>query len=203
MKVLRIVSWVILGFSFATLMFAYIDRSRRQAAIESEAAAEPVYVAPFSLVDQSSRTVTLADLRGKVWVADFIFTRCGGPCPLLTQKMKSLTEEFPAADLRFVSFSIDPAYDTPKVLKAYAEKWGADLTRWSFLTGDIREIGGLMRKSFMLGLDRGADVGGAPDITHSVRFAVVDRDGRLAGTFDAMDVDGMRGLRDELRRLAP
>ena len=201
MKAFRIFSWIVIGLSFATLTFVVLRRSQTPPNGE-ERGAEPQYVSDFSLVDQSSRTVTLADLKGHVWIADFFFTRCTGPCPMLSRRMKQLTDEFASADIRFVSVSVDPEYDRPKVLKEYAERYEAD-PRWLFLTGDRKVIAELMQKGFSLGLEMAPAGGAAPDITHSVRFGLVDRDGRVIGTFDMTDVDGMRGLRDELRRLKP
>jgi len=199
MKIFRFVSLGVLIAGIAAVLFAFVHLSRRPD-IDMEADPGPTLIKPFTLVDQSSKTVTLADLKGKVWVADFIFTRCMGPCPTLTRRMKTITEEFNSADLRFVSITVDPAYDRPDVLKAYAEERAGD-PRWMFLTGEPKDVEKLIRESFALALDPGAATNGVPDITHSTRFAIVDREGRLVGTFDTSDVDGMRGIRDELRRL--
>src|SRR5947209_12094926 len=89
----------------------------------------------FSLIDQNGSRVTLHDLAGKVWVADFIFTNCGGTCPLMTEKMLKLQEAL-SPDSHLVSFTVDPTRDTPRVLAAYAEEHSADRDRWLFLTGD-------------------------------------------------------------------
>src|SRR5260370_866763 len=79
----------------------------------------------FSLTDQSGKPVTLHDLSGKVWVADFIFTNCGGTCPVMTGKMRKLQEALPP-EIHLVSFSVDPERDTQKILAAYAEEYGAN-----------------------------------------------------------------------------
>src|SRR5689334_5717962 len=89
----------------------------------------------FSLIDQTDKTVTLADLKGRVWVADFIFTNCGGTCTMMTDKMKQLQRSLPA-EIRMVSITVDPARDTSKALAAYAAEHGATHDRWLFLTGD-------------------------------------------------------------------
>src|SRR5690242_663297 len=82
----------------------------------------------FSLIDQTDRTITLADLKGKVWVADFIFTNCAGTCPMMTDKMRKLQDALPA-EIHMVSFTVDPARDTPKALAAYAAEHGATRDR--------------------------------------------------------------------------
>src|SRR5690349_7791393 len=103
------------------------------------------HVANFTLTNQEARAVTLADLRGHVWVADIIFTRCAGPCPRMTGQMKELEKALPAdGDTKLVTLTTDPDYDTPTVLKTYSERFGADLNRWMFLTGtkeQIRKLG--------------------------------------------------------------
>src|SRR4051812_13072755 len=87
----------------------------------------------FSLTDQTGHPVGLRDLAGKVWVADFIFTNCGGTCPLMTDEMRKLQDALPAV-VHFVSFTVDPTRDTSKVLAAYAAEHGATRDRWLFLT---------------------------------------------------------------------
>jgi len=93
-------------------------------------------ISDFSLTNQNNTTVTLSQLRGKVWVADIIFTRCPGPCSSMTDRLAELQSQIPGGDeTRIVSLSSDPEYDTPEVLRKYAEKHGADTNRWWFLTG--------------------------------------------------------------------
>src|SRR2546422_11578573 len=103
----------------------------------------PVYgqVADFTLTNQNGRVVTLADLRGKVWVADIIFTRCPGPCLKMTRQMSELQAALPAnAPVELVSLTADPAYDTPEVLKRYGERFGATPDRWQLLTGKKTDL---------------------------------------------------------------
>src|SRR6478609_2142992 len=101
---------------------------------------EMFYPVPdFSLTDQTDRTIALQELKGKVWVADFIFTNCGGTCPVMTEKMRTLQTALPAG-VRMVSFTVDPDRDTPKVLAAYAAEHGATRDRWLFLTGEKQAL---------------------------------------------------------------
>jgi protein SCO1/2 len=140
----------------------------------------------FSLTERAGGTVTRADLLGKIWVADFIFTTCKGPCPLMTTRMsqvqaKLTAEAFP--DLRFVSITVDPETDTPEALSKYADNYGAEKERWLFLTGAKAAIYALVGKDGFL-----LPVGESPDepglITHSVKFALVDKEGRIRAYFD-------------------
>lgn len=122
-----------------------------------------------------------AELRGKVWVADFIFTNCPGPCPRLTQHMKRVQEGLKGIEqAKLVSFTVDPARDTPEVLAAYGKRFSADPARWYFLTGSRDELHHLSKDVFKLG-----DV--APDLEHSTRFVLVDKKGRIRGYYGTTD----------------
>ncbi len=141
----------------------------------------PVYgkVPEFRFTTQEGKTLTRSDLLGKVWVADFIFTRCPGPCPLMSSRMAEVAQELTKAnDVRLVSVSIDPEYDTPEVLSEYAAHLHADPKRWIFLTGPKKEIQEFTTKGMLQAL--ATDPAGVP--THSTRFMVIDREGRIRTT---------------------
>jgi protein SCO1 len=110
-------------------------------------------VPAFILRERSGRLVSKEDLLGKVWVTDFIFTRCVDECPLVSQRMARLQAAFATqADFRLVSITVDPAHDTPEVLAQYATNFGADAQRWLFLTGEKTAIYQLVRRGFRLGV---------------------------------------------------
>ncbi len=146
-------------------------------------------VPSFRLTDQDEQSVDRADLIGKVWVANFIFTSCAGICPMLNQKMEKLVEEF-GADPHFkaVSFTVDPEKDTPRVLKTYSEKFNTKGDRWSFLTGSRPELKDLLQNGFkvVMGGMEGASTG---MITHSETFVLVDRQGRIRKYLDMSGED--------------
>lgn len=190
-------SWLVLaGLLPFPLAFGACDRGAPEATLGA--------VPPFSLTERSGRRVTLDDLAGRVWIADFIFTRCGGPCPRMTGSMARLASEFASSsDVRFVSFSVDPENDTPAVLDAYAKSYGADPERWLFLTGDPDAIRTLCHDGFRLGFAAAPPGEAAPgaEVAHSTRFVVVGRDGRIAGYYDDEDADSMRRLRETVADL--
>jgi cytochrome oxidase Cu insertion factor (SCO1/SenC/PrrC family) len=160
-------------------------------------AALPDYgaVPSFSLTERSERRITLDDLRGYVWIADFIFTNCAGPCPLMTQRMAALQEELPLKKgLRLVSISVDPERDTPEVLRSYAEAAGARKDLWLFLTGERAAIFKLAVEGFHMGST-------SDPLLHSTRFALVDRQGRIRGYYDYADEGMMTRLRADVTRL--
>jgi cytochrome oxidase Cu insertion factor (SCO1/SenC/PrrC family) len=110
-------------------------------------------VPDFALMERSGQSVTRADLLGKVWIASVIFTRCVEECPLVSNHMARLQTTFAAEpDVRLVSITVDPAYDTPAVLALYAQSFAAQPQRWLFLTGDKATIYRLVREGFHLGL---------------------------------------------------
>lgn len=161
----------------------------------------------FELVDQDGRPVANADLTGRVWIADFIFTYCAGPCPIMTQKMAGLQRALSdCGALRLVSFSVDPARDRPDVLGAYAARFGADPQRWLFLTGDDEKgIRRMIGEGFRLvaretTLEERADQGW-DDILHSTQFVLVDDRGRIRGYYDSDDAERMARLERDARQL--
>jgi cytochrome oxidase Cu insertion factor (SCO1/SenC/PrrC family) len=149
-------------------------------------------VPDFSLTDQNGKTLTRADLAGRVWIADFIFTNCAGTCPMITGTMHRLQGALPD-EVHFVSFSVDPERDTPEVLAEYAKKSNADKVRWHFLTGDKSKIYDLTIKGFKLALE---DSGGTDvePITHSTRLVLIDKQGRIRGYYGGTDDDDMKKL---------
>lgn len=149
----------------------------------------------FKLQSSLGNTVELASLKDKVWVADFIFTGCQDFCPVLTQKMRTLHDEFKDRDdLRFVSFTVDPENDSPAVLRQYQGKQRADSSRWYFLTGKMEDIKSLLINGFKLG---------TPDEPrfHTSRFVLLNGVGEIQGYYDSESEGDMQKLKADIRRL--
>ena len=150
----------------------------------------PVYgqIADFSLTNQNGRAVSLADLRGQVWVADIIFTRCPGPCLKMTKQMKALQDALPSGDrAKLVTLTTDADFDTPPVLKTYAERFQADPQRWMFLTGTKQEVAKLAIDSLKLSaIEKKPEERESPQdlFVHSTIFVIADRQGQLRGVFE-------------------
>ena len=135
----------------------------------------------FSLVDQDGDLFTLENVKGNVWLADFIFTTCSGPCPIMTERMGMVQHDLLDIDkLKFVSFTVNPDYDTPEVLKKYAQRFDADVGSWSFVTGKYEQIQELIVEGFKMG-----DV--EEIVFHSTRFALVDHEGNLRGYYSGTE----------------
>lgn len=180
--------WVGVGLLIVILGVTYV-LSKFQPQTENPGM-PPVYaqVADFTLTNQHGQPVTLADLRGRVWVGDIIFTRCAGPCPRMTRQMKLIQDALPAGSrARLVTLTTDPDYDTPQVLKAYGERFEADFNRWMFLTGSKKEIAELAIDGLKLtAIEKKAEERQDPAdlFIHSTILVVVDQQGRLRGIFE-------------------
>jgi cytochrome oxidase Cu insertion factor (SCO1/SenC/PrrC family) len=148
-------------------------------------------VPDFHLTDQKDRPLSRDDLRGKVWVASFIFTRCATLCPQVSASMAELQKELPAQGVMLLSFSVDPTHDTPKVLQEYAHRFGADPERWRFLTGDETKMYKLIREGFFLAVEQNQGTARTKgnEVTHSPRLVVVDKQGHIRGLFDGRKVN--------------
>jgi len=154
--------------------------------------------------------VSLAELRGHVWVADIIFTRCPGPCAKMTSRMKELQQALAAdGNTKLVSLTTDPEFDTPAVLKTYGERFGADPARWTFLTGTKTQIAKLAIDSLKLTAieKKPEDREASNDLfIHSTIFVLVDKQARLRAVFESTgdDIDPRKvqaDILDAARRL--
>lgn len=146
----------------------------------------------FELVNQDAQPFGTAQLAGKIWIADFIFTTCPGPCPIISTRMSELQRPLEKTDIHLVSFTVDPEKDTPEVLHAYAEKLNAQPARWDFLTGARDAIYALTRDGFKLAVSDGSEETGVP--VHSTRLVLVDRRGVIRGYYDALAPDAVTKL---------
>lgn len=161
----------------------------------------------FTLTRSDGRAVSRADLAGKVWVADFIFTSCAGICPILSARMAELQRDLGErdSDVRLVSFSVDPTRDTPPALADYAERYSADPERWWFLTGERDALYGLIGEGFLLSVAErtpGTVDDGGELITHSDRFVLVDRQSRIRGYYHGSEPETVTRLLTDLRALS-
>jgi protein SCO1/2 len=217
--------WILLALVLGGVLFTYIGTRflwRDLVPARRTVSDLPSYgtVADFELTDQLGRPIRKSDFDGQPWVADFIFTRCAGPCPLMTAQMARMADSLGAGSpVRFASFSIDPEHDTAEALKTYSDNYGADPSRWHFLTGERRKIADLARNSFHLAVDDprprvSTQEGGTPgeaaatvdstaayDIPHSLRFALVDARGEIRGYYDGTDGASLAHLYEDLELL--
>lgn len=162
-------------------------------------------VGRFQLTDERNQPFSEAALHGHVTIVSFVFTRCDTICPVTTMKMQRLQEStFPAGDaIKLASFSVDPAYDTPDRLAAYAERYRADPARWRFITGPPDEMRRLVEGPLMNSMaNEGVTASGAPAISHSGYFLLIDRNAHVRGAYDSNEVTRLDDLARDARYLA-
>lgn len=183
------VVWIGFGITAALLLLITLWAAVRWH--EAVSKPLPIYglVAPFALTNQDGQATTLENLKGHVWVGDIIFTRCAGPCLKMSRQMKQLQDALSGdTEARLVTLTTDPDYDSPRVLKTYGHRFGADNDRWTFLTGTKAQIANLATGSLKLSaLAKPADQQSSPvDLfIHSTIFVVVDKEGQLRGVYES------------------
>jgi protein SCO1/2 len=181
-KILWTVSLTLFVFSLSSFIWLHYQ-IRAKIIASSEMRWLPVYsqLPPFNLTERNGQSLGLKNLEGYIWIADFIFTSCPGPCPMMSSRMAELQHTLvDVAQLRFVSFTVDPETDTPEVLRKYAARYHANSSRWFFLTGDPALIARLANEGFMVG-------GTENPMMHSTKFILVDTHGQIRGYYDSSD----------------
>ncbi|QDV81734.1 hypothetical protein TBK1r_06540 [Stieleria magnilauensis] len=157
----------------------------------------------FTLTNQHGKSFERSDLDGKVWVATFIFTRCGATCPYQTAAFSELQQTLHRADelgqVELVSFTVDPEFDTPEVLAEYGTRADADFQHWHFLTGDRATLWDLSKDGFKLDVQSGRDATNL--ITHSSLFVLVDQDSKIRGYYEGLSPEANQKLRDDISAL--
>ena len=145
-------------------------------------------VPPFQLVDQSGEVFSSDQLKGKVWAVGFIFTRCPSICPVLTALMKEVETKSAdlGSDFQLVSFSVDPSYDTPEVLQEYAGKHGANLERWTFLTGEPGAVEKTVVEGLKISMGRSSvdeDIVDVDAVFHGTKALLIDQEMKIRGYY--------------------
>lgn len=195
--------WALLGLVLVLLTGAFVSALLKAPAHQAPLILSQVH--DFALTNQLGERVTLADLRGHVWVADIIFTRCAGPCPRMTAQMSELQAALPAdAPVRLLTLTTDPEFDTPAVLAQYARRFGADPKRWLFLTGPKAGIARLAvddLKLVAVETDPAQRQDPADLFIHSTTFVVVDRQGRLRAVVESTEPGFQERVLERVKQL--
>lgn len=161
---------------------------------------KPHRIADFKLINQLGDTITLKNLEGKIYVADFFFTTCPTICPKMSDQMYRVYQKYKDnPDVLILSHTVMPEVDSVPVLKAYAEKYGADANKWIFLTGPKEEIYQLARKSYFAVITEGD--GGVSDFIHTENFILVDKQKRIRGFYDGTSKEDVDRLIKEISYL--
>jgi protein SCO1 len=202
-KILTTMLWccAVLGM----LLFLALSSAKREAqpvttAQGSDNSAElPVLfdLPTFKLLDQDGHEFTDEQLRGKPFVASFVFTHCAGPCPMMFGKMAAMQKNVPNPNIKLVTFTVDPERDTPEVLKKKAKELGAEEGRWYFLTGDKDSVHKVLKDMYM-------PTPGPDDdpLMHTTQFYLFDASGKCRGRYTSTIVDDMKKLTADAEMLA-
>ena len=157
-------------------------------------------VGSFTLTNQNGITISEDDFQGKIYIADFFFTRCQTICPIMALNMSDLQEYYlNDKEIKFLSHSVTPIMDSVPVLRAYADKNGAVDGKWEITTGDKRQIYSLARKSYFAVLDEGD--GGDQDFIHTEQFILIDKKGQIRGFYDGTDIEEMNRIYNDIEIL--
>ncbi len=202
-RIFTFLLWGVLALVLVGVSAAYVvSEAESKPAVSVAAPAPDIRIAlpDFSFTERSGQALSRKDLLGQVWIADFIFTSCAGPCPQMSRHMQRLQKDLSDLQpLRLVSFSVDPDRDTPEVLRAYGERYDADPQRWLFLTGPMDRIYDIAIKGFKITVEAARENN---QIIHDTRFILVDAEGAIRGYYDSASADDLQRLRQDASELA-
>jgi len=191
---------LVFGGVLAAGIWSIVDRSRA-ARVGPLPVLKGEPIPDFTLTESSGRTVTRNDLLGNIWLANFVFTRCAGPCPELSLRMRSIQQALTSygADVKLVTFSLDPRTDSPAVLREYAQRFHADTARWWFLTGgDEAAMHRLIREGFLQVV---VPATAEAPLTHSEYFVLVDRLGRIRAFYGGREAESKAKILSDIDTL--
>lgn len=192
-----IVRMVLLGLPLLVTTVLFIIWRMQIAHLQHRSIDSLGTVPPFTLTNQDGRIFGSPQLDGKIWIADFVFTTCPGPCPMISTRMGELQKPLGNTGIHLVSFSVDPEKDTPEVLRGYAEKLKVNPQQWDFLTGPKSTIYQLSTEGFRLA----AVDNGDHNPIHSTRMILVDRHRQIRGYYDALAPDAVTKIVADARHL--
>jgi protein SCO1 len=209
---------VLIGVGGAGVWSLVRGRTAAVRALAGRSSRLPVYgsLPDFSLIERSGRRVERLEFLGKIWVVDFMYTRCPDTCPLQSAEMARLQADLATeSDVRLASITVDPTRDTPQVLSRYADRFKAHHGRWLFLTGEKEAIYRLAQEGLRLlildprnkagvlepGPAMASEGAGGITVLHSSRFVLVDRKARIRSYYDSTDSDSLQRLRQDVKAL--
>lgn len=200
-SIFLIAFFLVLAIAFVTYSLKYLDKDEKLAVIGSNTGHR---VQPFSFVNQEGDTVTLDDVKGKIFVVEYFFTTCKGICPKMNENMSKVYEAFRGNEsVMILSHTVDPKKDTVDAMKAYSLRFEADPKQWMFLTGDKKALYDIARNSYLVSAsDDTVTIDIESDFIHTDRFVLVDQDGYIRGKFyKGTDKDEVQQLIGDIKML--
>lgn len=196
--------FILLGTAFIVYVFPKIKAQQKlQPVLPIVGNDQNHHVAPFSFVNQEGRTITNADVKGKICVVEYFFATCTGMCPRMNANMDKVYKAFKGnKNVLILSHTVDPLKDTVKALKAYSLRFDADPDQWMFLTGDKKQLYDMARYSYLISADDDtAGVSIDKDFIHDKHYALVDGLGRVRGFYDGLDPASVDKLISDIKAL--
>jgi len=157
-------------------------------------------VLDFQLINQNGKEITQEDYKNKIYIVDFIFTRCPSICPVMTNNMVKIQRKFSnRIDVKLLSISVTPTIDSVSVLRKYANDKGVIDAKWNVTTGSKKHIYNLARKSYFAVVEKGD--GGLQDFIHTPNFILVDKKKQIRGIYDGTDDSEINRIIDDIKIL--
>lgn len=206
-SIVQWIGWIFLGM-FIIMLAGIAMRDQLKLKSQHLGESPPVYgeVPAFTFTDDTNTSFGLQQLKGRIWVVDFVFTRCGFPCPILTKNMSELQnwlDEEEMGNVKLITVTVDPEFDTPEVLTAYGKKFGANFDRWKFLTGSKETIYDFILKGFDLLVEENPEGTSISQMfIHSDKFVLIDRDGGIRGYYGGQSAEDLEKLRLDIRKVS-
>lgn len=199
-----------IGISFIILIFGIWAVPKIIDSLSKPDLATIGAVPAFSFINQNGKTITNEDYKDKVYIVEFFFTTCPSICPIMTENMIKIQDAFLGnPNVGIASFSIDPAHDTPEVLKEYAQNKGITKPQWHLLTGEKENIFKLANEGFNLYVGEESEDGSG--FEHSGFFALVDQEGNIRSRkdengnpiiyYDGLEDKGIQMLKEDIKKL--
>src|ERR1700744_3992723 len=194
--------FIILGIAFLAYYYK-VSHEQKKSLLPIVGTEQNHHVSDFSFVNQDGKTITNADVKGKICVVEYFFATCKGMCPKMNEDMVKVYKAFRGnQNVLILSHTVDPIKDTVQALKAYSLRFDADPQQWMFLTGDKKQLYDMARYSYLISAqDDTAGVSIDKDFIHDNHYVLVDRDGRVRGFYDGLKMEEVARLIEDINSL--
>lgn len=200
--IILIIFFMVLGIAFLGYYYK-VTHEQKKLVLPIVGDNQGHHVQDFSFVNQDGRTITNADVKGKIYVVSYFFATCKGICPKMNENMTKVYKAFKGnKDVLILSHTVDPVKDTVAALKAYSLRFDADASQWMFLTGDKKKLYDMARYSYLINAeDTAAGTKIEDDFIHDEHYVLVDRYGRIRGFYNGLENNDVGKLISDINAL--
>lgn len=195
--------FMILGVSFLAFYYYEHKNAPKKSELPVIGNDQNHHISPFSFTNQEGKTITNADVEGKIVVVEYFFATCKGICPKMNENLAKVYAKFKGnKDVMFLSHTVDPVKDTVGALKAYSQRFDADPAQWMFLTGDKKQLYDMARYSYLISAeDDTAGISIDKDFIHDKHYILVDHLGRVRGFYDGLNDADIEKIEKDIKTL--